>query len=151
MDLRTLRFTKEQFHELVRTFVVGHHVRSRILEIDERPRESLDELQVHLLTAAGHFDAEHLIERGNIGLAPAKNIHEHCHKELDAYDDDAFWDLLETRLGERDYLEVVASTMGMPKPESVASEKEKLFKKYSEEFKSNGIRRLRVCEDKEIA
>lgn len=147
MDLRTLRFTKEQFAELVRTFVVGHHVRSRIFEIDERPREELDELQVHILTASGHFDAEHLIERGSAGLAPAKEVHKHCHKELDAYDDDAFWDLLETRLGERDYLEVVAKGKTMPPAESVHTEKERLFKKYNEEFKTKGIRRLRVCED----
>lgn len=148
MDLRTLRFTKEQFTELVRTFVAGHHVRSRIFELDERPRDVLDELQVHLLTAAGHFDAEQLVERGHAGIAPARELHEFCHKELDAYDDDAFWDLLETRLGERDYIERVEAGSGVPAPETVAEDKAKLFKKYEEEFKTNGIRRLRICDTK---
>lgn len=147
MDLRTLRFTKEQFHELVRTFVAGHHVRSRVFELDERSRDVLDELQVHLLTAAGHFDAEHLTERGPVGLAPAREVHERCHKELDAYDDDAFWDLLETRLGERDYIEHIEEGKGVPPPETVFEEKDKMFKKYSEEFRTNGIRRLRICDN----
>jgi len=149
MDLRTLRFTKEQFHELVRTFVAGHHVRSRVFELEDRPRAVLDELQVHLLTASGHFDAEYLAERGPGGLAPAREVHERCHKELDAYDDDAFWDLLETRLGERDYIELIEQGEGVPPPETVLEEKDKIFKKYSEEFRTHGIRRLRICETQE--
>jgi|GEM_PF-6591498 len=149
MDLRTLRFTKEQFHELVRTFVVGHHVRSRVFELDERSRDVLDELQVHLLTASGHFDAEHLVERGPTGLTSARDVHEYCHKELDTYEDDAFWDLLETRLGERDYIERIEKGDGVPPPETALEEKEKMFKIYAEEFRTQGIRRLRICDTKE--
>jgi hypothetical protein len=144
-EFGSVALTREQYRELLLTYIVGMHIRRRAMLLRDEDRVDLEELERHLLAFAPGFEAEDLVTRKD-SLFPGPQLESLCHEILELRDGEEFWDRLGDELAWRDFLltlpeeerDIVADSGLKPPPE--------FYKKYAEELDVFGTDRLRIDE-----
>jgi hypothetical protein len=145
MPLR-LELTKEQFEELLVLAELGLWVRESEADIREERADASVEVIDHLWKQAEGLGLADLTKKWHGKVVPKEGFVKQVEGVMEHFLDDEFWDRLETRLGERDFLreatpaEIQTATLSGSFPESL----EAYCDKWHLEFDRFGINRLTV-------
>lgn len=147
-EFGNLGLTRDQFRELLLTYVVGMHIRRRTGVLKDQDLSLLEDLERHLLSFAAGFEADDLVERVDQSLYPSRELDELCHEILEGRDNEEFWDRLEDELAWRDYVETLPPLKRLLAEQSEEDPPDEFYAKYEREFKTNGADRLFIDEQK---
>lgn len=150
----TITFTKEQFRELLLNVLIGIFLREAVAESEDEPFEHLRAIEGYLLTYAEENGMKELTDRTPEGtLLPAEEILDEEESVIDFYSDDAFWDELARRLGQRDFERTMTlrDRLYLKRHGGVLPERAfELYEKYDAEFENFGIDRLEINESASV-
>lgn len=144
-----INFTKKQYENLLKIVYLGNWMANAIHDRSEEDPidKDLEEIENYIFSFAKDFGLDNYVEydEGHKKYFPTNDFDELAHKYIEEYDDDAFWEELSGRLGERDFLEKY------PKEEIEKMDKEDHFLKemdcqiyWEEEFEKNGLKKIGI-------
>lgn len=141
-----IEFTKGQYEELMLLISLGSWVRGAVADIDGEYNSKMDDLENYLAEQAKENGLDHLIEDFEGHVILGDSISEKIEEMMGDYDDDVFWDELETRLGKRDFYRTITDEekKEIEKQEWLPERIHEIYGKYQKEFEKNGIERLEI-------
>lgn len=146
MSMPSLTLTKEQYRELLLNAMIGVHIRGALADDRGEDFKKFEALEQHLCAHTKAFDCEDLVEWFDGVLVPSDAFDETVHTIIDDYDDDAFWDRLETDLGKRDFFRTMTNEEReeMEQRELLPDRVQQIYDMYADEFEKNGIDNLEI-------
>lgn len=138
--------SKEQYRELIKTFLTGNLVRETVAEAKSETSDELRRFEAYLLSFAPDFESGSFAEIEKEELRPSHELEHRCNDILDDYDNEQFWRRLETELGERDAWEAssVEERQAMELAGLWPKRAKGFFDTYHHEFHTYGTDRLRI-------
>lgn len=145
MPLR-LEMTKEQLEELLVLAELGLWVRESEADIREERADTSVEVIDHLWKQAEGLGLSDITKRWHNKVVPKESFVKNIESVMETFLDDEFWDRLETRLGQRDFLrEATPAEMHIAELSGDFPEKvEEYCDRWHREFDRFGINRLTV-------
>ncbi len=145
-----INITNDQYKMLLKMTTVSTGVYGILVDnVSEEYRDdynTVEEFENYILGYAKDFGCEDLVEEYNSRLIISDGFSEEMDVIMDDYDDETFWNELETKLGKRDF-ERDMTEEEMKKAEEDGFYSEKIwdyYEKYGKEFEENGINRLEI-------
>ena len=145
-----MKFDKDTLKELILTLMIGDFVREAVAESNGESFEQFEKQLKPFLKMAENLGYNDLVERFHGELIPANKLGLEEDKIIEEYNDEEFWFLLQTILGQRDFYEsrTESQKKQMEKDIMLPIEVHKFYDKYSKEFDKHGIDRLRIVKGK---
>lgn len=147
-EFGNLGLSREQFRELLLSYVIAMHIRRRAAVLREEEIPHLEDLERHLLSFASGFEADDLVERTDLGLYPAPLLDDMCHDALETRDNEEFWSRLEEELAFRDWALTLSPHERAEAEKNGAEPPAEYYEKYRKEIEEFGVDRLTVDEKK---
>ncbi|MFH1956214.1 MAG: hypothetical protein ABIJ28_01010 [Patescibacteria group bacterium] len=147
-----IEFTKEQYEKLIKLVYLGNWM-ANANRTDDRLKD-YEDLEEYILSFAKDFGFDKYVDDEEMNgrkFFPTRYLEEETDIRgiIEEYDEDAFWDEIIDRLGERDFYRKYS------KEEIEKMSHDERFEKlcecideYSEETSNYGIERLEIKEDK---
>ncbi|HTY39937.1 MAG TPA: hypothetical protein VMC43_02510 [Candidatus Paceibacterota bacterium] len=147
-DRKDIKLTPEQYRALLKSYLIGNLVQEDILGAKNKEVGRLHVLESYLLSFAGDFKAEDLVELKKDELLPSQEFENDCSAALDDYDEHQFWYRLAQDLAERDFREsATISEWRATEASGLMPDRVKtLHDKYHEEFDKRGLEKLRLSD-----
>lgn len=142
----SLSLTKEQYRELLMHVVIGVHIRGAVADNRGEDFKKIDLLEQFLCARAETFDSADLVEASNGKIIPSETLDATVHEILEDYEDDAFWEHLETDLGKRDFFRTMTDEerKKMEEEQWLPERVQEFYDMYADEFEKNGIDNLEI-------
>lgn len=146
MSMPSLTLTKEQYRELLLNAMIGVHIRGALADDRGEDFKKIEAREQFLCARAELFDSEDLVEAFHGEIIPSEALEEMAHTIIDDYEDDAFWERLETDLGKRDFFRTMTAEERekMEQEQWLPDRVQEIYDRYAEEFEKNGIENLEI-------
>lgn len=149
--------TKKQYECLIKVIEAGSSVYSilgdSVSEEYKNQSNEIEDLREYFIGLASNFGMDDITEEFEGELIMSDDFSEKLREAMDDYDNEIFWDELETRLGKRDFERTMTPEERKEIEENnglYTDRIHKIYERWGKELEENGIEMLEISENIDI-